>query len=74
MTDTPEKDEGGKVVMLGRCPSCSKRAVRDFRPFCSKRCADLDLGRWLTGSYAIPAIETDDPDEEDHTSSSPDKF
>ena len=73
MTDVPEKDDAGKVVMLGRCPNCSKRAVRDF-PFCSKRCADLDLGRWLTGSYAIAAVETDDPDEEDHSSSSPDKF
>ena len=74
MTDGAEKDESGKVVMLGRCPNCNKRAVREFRPFCSKRCADLDLGRWLSEGYAIPAIETDDPDEEDHQAPSPDKF
>ena len=74
MTDAPEKDESGKVVMLGRCPNCSKRAVRDFRPFCSKRCADLDLGRWLTASYAIPAVVTDDPDDEDQLPATPDKF
>jgi endogenous inhibitor of DNA gyrase (YacG/DUF329 family) len=46
------------------CPIC-KRPVPDeaeaarFRPFCSRRCADIDLGRWLKGSYAIPAAETD---------------
>jgi endogenous inhibitor of DNA gyrase (YacG/DUF329 family) len=34
-----------------------------FRPFCSKRCADVDLGRWLKGSYAIPAAETGDESE-----------
>ena len=34
-----------------------------FRPFCSRRCADLDLGRWLKGTYAIPAAELDDEAE-----------
>jgi endogenous inhibitor of DNA gyrase (YacG/DUF329 family) len=33
--------------------------VADFRPFCSKRCADVDLHRWLSGAYAIPAVESD---------------
>lgn len=74
MTESPERDETGKIVMLGRCPNCSKRAVLDFRPFCSKRCADLDLGRWLSGDYAIPAVEADDPDEEDRVADSQDKF
>ncbi|MBT0958380.1 DNA gyrase inhibitor YacG [Alphaproteobacteria bacterium KMM 3653] len=37
------------------CPMCDKPAEERYRPFCSKRCADLDLGRWLNGSYAIPA-------------------
>ena len=47
------------------CPIC-KRPLSEgtegdrFRPFCSKRCADVDLGRWLKGAYAIPAVETDD--------------
>lgn len=37
-----------------KCPSCNKPVVREFRPFCSKRCADADLGRWFSGAYAIP--------------------
>jgi endogenous inhibitor of DNA gyrase (YacG/DUF329 family) len=37
-----------------------------FRPFCSGRCKDVDLNRWLKGVYAIPAVESaDDPDEQD---------
>ena len=47
------------------CPICEKDSIPAFRPFCSKRCADIDLGRWMMGSYAIPASEEDDPDEED---------
>jgi hypothetical protein len=47
------------------CPIC-KRQIGEgedtlrFRPFCSKRCADVDLGRWLKGAYAISATEADD--------------
>jgi uncharacterized protein len=41
------------------CPICSRPAEPKFRPFCSPRCADVDLGRWLTGAYAIPADEHD---------------
>ena len=37
-----------------RCPICGKPAVDKFRPFCSSRCADVDLHRWLTGAYVIP--------------------
>ncbi|MDU8945842.1 DNA gyrase inhibitor YacG [Ovoidimarina sediminis] len=44
------------------CPICKKQTVRDHRPFCSQRCADLDLGRWMTGAYTIPVNETDDDD------------
>jgi uncharacterized protein len=36
------------------CPICGKDAEAKYRPFCSRRCADVDLGRWLTGSYALP--------------------
>ncbi len=51
------------------CPICSKPARFEMRPFCSKRCADIDLHRWLGGTYAIPAVDdgTEDakePDEE----------
>jgi endogenous inhibitor of DNA gyrase (YacG/DUF329 family) len=44
------------------CPNCGKPAVEEFRPFCSKRCADVDLHRWLSGAYAIPVKEEDDED------------
>ena len=44
------------------CPICSKEANAKYRPFCSRRCADVDLGRWLTGSYAIPAEPAEDDD------------
>ncbi len=37
-----------------RCPICGKPMEQAWRPFCSKRCADVDLGRWLGGGYAIP--------------------
>ena len=42
------------------CPLCKKAAVKAYHPFCSKRCSDLDLGKWLGGHYAIPASEEDD--------------
>jgi endogenous inhibitor of DNA gyrase (YacG/DUF329 family) len=42
------------------CPICAKETDPKYRPFCSRRCADVDLGKWLTGSYAIPAEEEDD--------------
>jgi uncharacterized protein len=38
----------------GGCPICGKPISPDHRPFCSKRCADIDLGRWLKGGYAVP--------------------
>ena len=37
------------------CPICSKASDPAYRPFCGRRCADVDLGRWLNGSYALPA-------------------
>lgn len=42
------------------CPICKRDTVPDFRPFCSKRCADLDLANWLTGSYAVPSNDPED--------------
>ena len=39
------------------CANCDKPAVAEYKPFCSRRCADLDLGRWLSESYLIPAVE-----------------
>ncbi len=67
-----EADDGdADVPMAGRrCPVCGKPTVYRMRPFCSRRCADLDLGRWLKGDYRIATddeagpgddIETEDP-------------
>ncbi|PTW62067.1 hypothetical protein C8N35_101101 [Breoghania corrubedonensis] len=47
------------------CPNCSKLSIEKYYPFCSKRCADVDLNRWLSGGYAIPAVELDDVDTDD---------
>jgi len=47
------------------CPICGKPAVEALRPFCSRRCADIDLNRWLSGVYAIPASEDQAEDERD---------
>ena len=46
-----------------KCPICGKPAERQFRPFCSKRCTDVDLNRWLSGTYAVPVQEEDDKPE-----------
>ena len=47
------------------CPQCQKSAEVPHAPFCSLRCAQLDLGKWLTGDYAFPAHEAmDDSDVE----------
>ncbi|MGF1464077.1 MAG: DNA gyrase inhibitor YacG [Maricaulaceae bacterium] len=55
-----------------RCALCAKPVDARYRPFCSKRCADLDLKRWLDGAYALSdgglrAVETEDGDEPDRT-------
>ena len=42
------------------CPICGKPATEASRPFCSERCRDVDLNRWLSNSYAIPVSEEDD--------------
>ena len=44
------------------CPICGKGSTPSYRPFCGKRCADIDLGRWLKGSYAIPTEEAPEND------------
>jgi len=47
------------------CPICGALAVKAFHPFCSKRCADVDLHRWFSGSYRIAVVE-ETPDEDEH--------
>ncbi|MFB9264750.1 DNA gyrase inhibitor YacG [Bradyrhizobium erythrophlei] len=46
------------------CPICSKPVEQAFRPFCSPRCRDVDLNRWLTGAYVVPGREDDAEDPE----------
>jgi uncharacterized protein len=60
----PAGQQPAPVQPPGKCPMCGRPAERAFRPFCSKRCADLDLSRWLNGVYAIPVRETDEDDED----------
>lgn len=45
------------------CPICAKPSVAAYRPFCSKRCADVDLAKWLGGGYAIPSDDPEDLEE-----------
>ncbi|ABF62523.1 DNA gyrase inhibitor YacG [Ruegeria sp. TM1040] len=42
------------------CPICGKPTQQSVRPFCSKRCADLDLAKWLNGAYAVPSEDQED--------------
>lgn len=42
-----------------KCPACGRKSVREAYPFCSKRCADADLGRWLSGAYVIAGEDAD---------------
>jgi endogenous inhibitor of DNA gyrase (YacG/DUF329 family) len=46
------------------CPICGKSENHNFTPFCSKHCADLDLGNWLNGDYRIPINEDEEMDGE----------
>lgn len=53
-----------KTPPAAACPICGRPTEARWRPFCSKRCADIDLGRWLTGRYAIPTDEAPVPERE----------
>ena len=46
------------------CPICARATDAKYKPFCSRRCADIDLGKWLTSGYAIPAEAIDDENPE----------
>ena len=54
-----KSEQADKVVPLkkSKCPTCGKLALDENHPFCSNRCANLDLGRWLDGEYRIPSDE-----------------
>jgi len=68
MPSDPPKDAGhGPGSSKGSekpCPICGKPAIEASRPFCSERCRDVDLNRWLSNSYAIPGRNEADEDED----------
>jgi endogenous inhibitor of DNA gyrase (YacG/DUF329 family) len=47
------------------CPECGRPSERSTYPFCSPRCKAIDLNRWLSGSYAIPVVETDESSDDE---------
>jgi hypothetical protein len=63
--EPPEDAKGGKPSRKASakpCPICGKPATEPSKPFCSERCRDVDLNRWLSDSYRIPAARDDDED------------
>ncbi|HWE74704.1 MAG TPA: DNA gyrase inhibitor YacG [Stellaceae bacterium] len=60
MSDEKQPEE----IPTGICPICGKRAEKRHRPFCSHRCALIDLGRWLGGNYHVPAGAGTEEDED----------
>ncbi|WP_422002433.1 DNA gyrase inhibitor YacG [Reyranella sp.] len=69
MTDRSLPPPLRAVRTAARCPVCSKDVVAGYRPFCSKRCADIDLGRWLKEGYRIETEEG--PSEDDPEAAGP---
>jgi endogenous inhibitor of DNA gyrase (YacG/DUF329 family) len=65
MSDKAADLKSDKTPGARPCPICGKPPTIEMRPFCSKRCADVDLHRWLGGTYAIPAVEKDEEDSPD---------
>jgi uncharacterized protein len=55
MTDNAPANDNAAAART--CPICSQPTQLRYKPFCSRRCADVDLNRWLTGKYAIPVEE-----------------
>ena len=53
-----------RLLLKRNCPICGKPQQEKTAPFCSKRCADIDLSRWLKGVYAVPVKEDDEGDGE----------
>jgi endogenous inhibitor of DNA gyrase (YacG/DUF329 family) len=62
MTETPKT---GQTPAVKKCPNCGKPTDPKYDPFCSRRCADVDLHRWLKGTYVIPGRPGEDEEEED---------
>jgi endogenous inhibitor of DNA gyrase (YacG/DUF329 family) len=64
VSDDPSKRDHAENAP--RCPICGQPRVHRYRPFCSARCRDVDLGRWFGEVYTVPAVEPGyDEDDED---------
>jgi endogenous inhibitor of DNA gyrase (YacG/DUF329 family) len=63
MADFHSQAEKAASSTPAKCVICGKPQSTDYRPFCSKRCADIDLARWLNGVYAIPSVTEDDEED-----------
>jgi endogenous inhibitor of DNA gyrase (YacG/DUF329 family) len=59
----PAAGEGGGKPAKP-CPICGKPSAQAFRPFCSPRCRDVDLNRWLSGTYVVPGRDNEGEDAE----------
>lgn len=44
---------------IPKCAICGERQIAKFKPFCSQKCADIDLGKWFSGSYVVPGDPVD---------------
>ena len=64
MPAKPPGDSGPPKEAEKPCPICGKPAIPASRPFCSERCRDVDLNRWLSNSYVVPGRKDDDEDAE----------
>ena len=64
MTNDPTDPGAGVPKPQRPCPICRKPAVDRYRPFCSARCADVDLGRWFTEAYRIPGAAAEEAEDE----------
>ena len=64
MSDTKQSQQSELTKSVARpppkCPTCGAQADAKALPFCSSRCADVDLGNWLQGKYAVPAVDAED--------------
>jgi uncharacterized protein len=71
MSISPPANDNAAAKQAPACAICGRPRVEKYAPFCSRRCADVDLYRWLNGKYAIPASE--EPDEKSQDASSDDE-
>jgi endogenous inhibitor of DNA gyrase (YacG/DUF329 family) len=62
---TERKSKAAPGTAGGKCPICGKPSVHAVRPFCSARCADIDLGRWVSGAYVIAGGQADGNEDGD---------